>query len=268
MRKCHEQLFKPKKENDYPMKKLIAGNWKMNGLTQDARALIADIVNKLEAQQHLIKTCEFLVCPPALHISAVRHALYGYGHISFGAQDCASQENGAYTGDLSAQMLKDVGCSYVIVGHSERREYHNESDALVAEKAKRALSHDLKPIICVGETLEQRESGAAEAVVGAQLKGSIPALGEFDEITIAYEPVWAIGTGKTPTLDDIAQMHGFIRAALKPLCPSPEKVRILYGGSLKPENAKEILAIENVDGGLIGGASLKADSFISIAKAV
>lgn len=243
-------------------KKLIAGNWKMHGDLAEARQLIADIVNGLYEREALHEKCDFLVCPPALHIPAVRHALQGYPKITYGGQDCSSEENGAHTGDVSAAMLKDSGCKFVIVGHSERRSDHEESDAVVKEKALQALAADLVPIICVGETLEQREAGEAMAVVEAQLKGSMPEGEQWDEIVVAYEPVWAIGTGKVASVDDIKDMHAHIRGIIG------DKIRILYGGSMKPENAGEILAVANVDGGLIGGASLKAESFIGIAKSV
>lgn len=249
------------------MKKLIAGNWKMNGSVDDARRLIADIINRLDSLDDVLERCEFLVCPPFLHIPAVRHAVHGFPAVKFGGQDCAVSGNGAHTGEISAAMLKDSSCSYVIVGHSERRQEQGESSAVVAEKAKQALAHDLVPIICVGETDEERQAGKAEAVVGEQLKGSIPDLGEFDEIVVAYEPVWAIGTGNTATVEDVAAMHSFIRGQLEGLVKAPEKVRILYGGSMKPDNAGALLSTENVDGGLIGGASLQAGDYIAIARA-
>ncbi|MCB9983045.1 MAG: triose-phosphate isomerase [Rhodospirillales bacterium] len=250
------------------MKKLIAGNWKMNGSMENARALIANIINRLETDEDVLKKCDILVCPPFLHIPAVRHAIYGFPELRFGAQDCSAYENGAHTGDVSASMLRDSSCSYVIVGHSERRQYQGESDATVAQKAAQALKNDMVPIICVGETEEEREKGLAQEIVDAQLAGSIPALEPFhDIVVIAYEPVWAIGTGKTASVDDVAEMHGFIREQLDGKVPAPEKVRILYGGSMKPENAGELLSTENVDGGLIGGASLSAESFLAIARA-
>jgi len=242
------------------MKKLIAGNWKMHGDLDDARTLIADVVNTLDGYEELHKTCEFLVCPPALHISAVRHALVGYPKVAIGAQDCSAHGNGAHTGEVSAAMLRDSSVKYVIVGHSERRADCGEDDALVRAKAEAALAEDLKPIICVGETDAQREAGDALAVVAAQLKGSLPDAQSWDEIVVAYEPVWAIGTGKVASVDDIKEMHAHIRGIVG------DKVRILYGGSMKPDNAGEILAIPNVNGGLIGGASLKAESFVGIAK--
>ncbi len=248
------------------MKKLIVGNWKMNGARDDARGLIANIVNKLDVDDAVLKACDFVVCPPIVHLGDVRHALYGFPKIKFGAQDCSAYENGAHTGDVSAKMLKDASCSYVILGHSERRQYQNESDAYVAQKAGQAIKNDIVPIICIGETQEQRDAGEAEAVVYSQLKGSMPKTDQFQEIVIAYEPVWAIGTGNVATPEDAAAMHDFIRGKLKGLVKDASKVRILYGGSMKPENAKELLAQKNIDGGLIGGASLKADQFIAIAR--
>ncbi len=243
------------------MKKLIAGNWKMNGDLDSARALIADIVNRVDADDDLQERFEFLVCPPTLHIGSVRHALYGFPAIKLGAQDCSPLGNGAHTGDLSAAMLKDSACSYVIVGHSERRADHGEDDALVQAKAKAVLAADMIPIICVGETDAQRESGEALDVVSAQLKGSLPDVKHYDDIVVAYEPVWAIGTGKVAGVSDIEEMHAHIRGIVGP------KVRILYGGSMKPDNAGDILRVANVDGGLIGGASLKAETFLGIARA-
>ena len=248
------------------MKKLIAGNWKMNGSTDDARALIAALINRLDTQDEIFKSCDLLVCPPFVHISAVRHAIYGFPRLAFGAQDCSRFDNGAYTGDISAKMLKDSGCTYVILGHSERRALLGETSAAVAAKVKQALSYDLKPIICVGETQEERASGKAGEVVKAQLMDSLPDIGPFEEIAIAYEPVWAIGTGKVATPDDIMQMHGHIRQLLGERVKDAAKVRILYGGSVKPDNAAEIFACKHVDGALVGGASLNAEQFVAIAR--
>lgn len=251
------------------MKKLIAGNWKMNGDLDEARALVADIINRLDVDDELQERYEFLVCPPVLHIGAVRHALYGFPTLKLGAQDCSAHDNGAHTGDVSAAMLKDAACSYVIVGHSERRADHGEGDADVKAKAEAVLANDMVPIICVGETLGQREAGEAEAVVSSQLKGSVPEIKNYHELVIAYEPVWAIGTGKVPGVDDIQAMHGHIRNVLSSCLPRGrgDLTRILYGGSLKPDNAAEILMVADVDGGLIGGASLTAESFLGIARA-
>lgn len=247
------------------MKKLIAGNWKMNGSLDGARGLIADIVNGLESGDGTVfSRCDVLVCPPFLHIPAVRHALHGYPKIAFGAQDCSVFENGAHTGDVSAEMLVDSGCSYVIAGHSERRQNHGEADEVIAYKARIALNHDITPIICVGETAEERATGRAEEIVSAQIERSIPDLGPFDIVVVAYEPVWAIGTGNVAKPEDVAGMHALIREKLKRKVPRPDLVRILYGGSMKAENAAGLLALPNVDGGLIGGASLKASEFITI----
>ncbi|MCB1562351.1 MAG: triose-phosphate isomerase [Alphaproteobacteria bacterium] len=249
------------------MKKLIAGNWKMNGSVRDAEALAREISALAGNDASLAARCDFLVCPPFLHMQAVSRILGESSEIAYGAQDCSAEENGAHTGDISASMLKDLGCAYVILGHSERRADHGETSETVRAKAIKALTHHLIPIICVGETLKQRDAGEEEHIVGAQLRDSVPDLEEGQIIVIAYEPVWAIGTGKTPTSLEIEAMHGFIASALKERFPAHEDIRILYGGSLKPTNAQEILAIQHVDGGLIGGASLQADSFIAIAQA-
>ncbi len=247
------------------MKKLIAGNWKMNCLSDDAHALIQDITTALSNSPEILDDCDILVCPPSVHIQAVKNIAHGKG-VDVGAQDVSEHNSGAYTGNISASMIKDLGGEYVILGHSERREYHAESDALVAAKAKEAHEKGLITIICVGEKEEERDAGTQNDVVEAQLKGSIPKNARRENTVIAYEPVWAIGTGKTATPADVKDMHAFIRGQLEGLVETPEKVRILYGGSMKPANAKELLATPNVDGGLIGGASLKADDFIGIAK--
>lgn len=239
------------------MKKLIAGNWKMNGTREMARTLIADIETGLTPD--IMKTCDFVVCPPFAYLGQVVEQVSG---VAVGGQDCSSYEGGAYTGDVSASMLNDIGCTYVILGHSERRQYFGETDASVKTKAGRANAAGLITIICVGETEAEREAGREEDVVATQLNGSLPEGYAAENTVIAYEPVWAIGTGKTATADDIAKMHAFIRAQL-----GNDKIRILYGGSMKPGNAAEILATPNVDGGLIGGASLKAEDFLAIAKA-
>ena len=237
------------------MKPLIAGNWKMNGLaaaSAEIEALIARLAGSAPEDR------DVLICPPATLVAAFA-AAYSDEAIQIGGQDCHPNASGAHTGDISAEMLADAGAAYVIVGHSERRADHGESDALVREKAQAALRAGLTPIVCVGETREQREAGKALDIVGAQLAGSLPETGEA--IVVAYEPVWAIGTGLTPTAADIAEMHDFIRAR------TPADTRILYGGSVKPGNAKEILAIANVNGALVGGASLKADDFYPIVAA-
>ena len=239
----------------------------MNGDLDEARALVADVINRLDVDDDLQERYEFLICPPTLHIGAVRHALYGFPTLALGAQDCSAHDNGAHTGDVSAAMLKDAACSYVIVGHSERRADHGETDDTVKAKAEKVLANDMIPIICVGETLEQREAGKAEDIVSAQLKDSVPEVKNFHTLVIAYEPVWAIGTGKVAGVDDIQAMHGHIREELKAMGRGYGDARILYGGSLKPDNAAEILLVPDVDGGLIGGASLNAESFLGIARA-
>ena len=238
---------------------LVAGNWKMNGLTASASELRA-MIAALDGAAH----CDVLVCPPFPLISSFVWDSADSG-IEIGAQDCHFNEKGAHTGDVSAALLADIGASAVILGHSERRADHGESDALVKTKAQAALTAGLLPIICVGETEAQRDSGQAEATVLAQLDGSLP---DDAAIVIAYEPVWAIGTGRVPENADIAAMHAAIRkAVVGRFGEAGQSIRLLYGGSVKPGNAAEIFAIDDVDGGLIGGASLKADDFLGIVRA-
>lgn len=237
------------------MKPLIAGNWKMNGL-QASSIEIDSLIAKLSGAAP--DAIDVLICPPATLIAQFAER-YSDEAIQIGGQDCHVAENGAHTGDLSAEMLADAGAAFVIVGHSERRADHGESDAVVKAKAAAAIRAGLTPVICVGETREQREAGEAEAVVGAQLKGSLPETAE--SYVVAYEPVWAIGTGLTPTREDITAMHDFLRVK------TPDATRLLYGGSVKPDNAQEILTISNVNGALVGGASLKADDFYQIITA-
>lgn len=237
------------------MKPLIAGNWKMNGLSA-AKVEIDALIRKLGGSAPDDR--EVLICPPATLVAAFA-AAYSDEAVEIGGQDCHQKTSGAHTGDISAEMLADAGAAYVIVGHSERRADHGETDAVVKAKAEAALHAGLTPIICVGETKDQREAGKALAVVGAQLAGSLPETGEA--YVVAYEPVWAIGTGLTPTTNDIAEMHDFIRSK------TPEGTRLLYGGSVKPGNAAEILAITNVNGALVGGASLSAEDFYPIVAA-
>ncbi len=248
-------------------RKLIAGNWKMNGLKEEAVALAGEVAWR--AREGL-RDRELLVCPPAQLLVPVHQALADSG-VELGGQDCHTAEKGAHTGDISAAMLADVGCRYVIVGHSERRADHGETSALVKAKAEAALAAGLVPIVCVGESEAEREAGRALAVVEAQVRESLPADGggEIERLpVVAYEPVWAIGTGKTATPGDVAEMHGRIRALLAEiLSPLGAEVRILYGGSVKPANAAELLAVDNVDGALVGGASLQAEDFHAIAAA-
>lgn len=240
------------------MRPLIAGNWKMNGLTADSAALARAIRQGIGDLAP-----EALVCPPATQIAAVAAILEGSG-IAVGGQDCHAQRLGAHTGEISALMLRDVGARFVILGHSERRADQHETDALIAAKVEAAVAAGLTPIVCVGETGAERAAGAQEEVVGRQLAGSLPA--DFAGV-VAYEPIWAIGTGKVPTIADIAAMHAFIRAELLRARPAGAETRILYGGSVKPGNAAEILAVPEVGGALVGGASLVAEDFLAIITA-
>ncbi len=237
----------------------------MNGTLSEAVKLASGIVDAIQGDTQLLEKNEFLVCPPFHHIVPVEGELTMA--VNIGGQDCSPFDNGAYTGDVSAVMLKDINCSYVILGHSERRQYYVESNLMVKQKAMMANEAGLTTIICVGETEEQREAGQEQDVVGTQMLESLPESATAENTVIAYEPVWAIGTGKTATIEDIAAMHDFIRGKLAEKLENADKVRILYGGSVKPANATEIFAVNNVNGALIGGASLKAEDFIGIAKA-
>jgi triosephosphate isomerase len=243
-------------------RKLIAGNWKMNGL----RGTGLDLARGLAARSRATAPdCDLLVCPPAQLLIPVGEALAD-SPIALGAQDCHAQASGAHTGDVSAPMLADAGCSHVIVGHSERRSDHGETDGLVRAKAEAAAAAGLIPVVCLGETEAERAAGRALAVIESQLRGSLPQAVDPGRTVVAYEPVWAIGTGRTATAEDIAEAHGHIRGLLAEILGrgGAESVRVLYGGSVKPENAAEILAVDNVDGALVGGASLKADDFWAI----
>jgi triosephosphate isomerase len=232
----------------------------MNGLVGQA-AEISGLINALRARP---PRCAVAVCPPAT-LLAIFESLVRGTPVLLGGQDCHSEPAGAYTGDISAPMLRDAGASYVILGHSERRELHGESSALVAAKVGAAGRAGLTAILCVGETQRERDSGAAEAVVDRQLKGSIPVEADASRLVIAYEPVWAIGTGRVPMAADITAMHALMRRVLdERLGPAADGVAVLYGGSVKPDNAREILALPNVDGALVGGASLKAADFLKI----
>ena len=236
--------------------RLVAGNWKMNGLRADGITL-ARAVAVQARQRH---ACELLLCPPATLLAAVGEALAG-SDVKLGGQDCHAAAAGAFTGSISAEMLRDAGCSHAIVGHSERRHGLGESDADVRAKTEAAWRAGLVAIVCVGETRAEREAGRAAEIVAAQLAGSLPERAAADTLVIAYEPVWAIGTGLTPTTANIAEMHAAIRRHI------PAGGRILYGGSVNPGNAGEILALAEVDGALVGGASLKAEDFWAIAQA-
>jgi triosephosphate isomerase len=237
---------------------LVAGNWKMHGLKSASGEL-----DKIVAGARALPRVELIVCPPATLVASFAAAARG-SSVLIGGQDCHALASGAYTGDISAEMLKDAGAAAVIVGHSERRQHHGETDATVRAKALAARRAGLLAIICVGETRAEREAGRAVAVVRGQLDGSVP--DDLADFVVAYEPVWAIGTGLTPTQADVGDMHRIIREWLgsRPR-KAEEATRILYGGSVNPANAKELLAVENVDGALVGGASLKAEEFLAIA---
>jgi triosephosphate isomerase (TIM) len=243
-------------------KQLIAGNWKMNGSLAENDALVRALVAGLRDA-----ACNVAVCVPAPYLAQVQMLRAGSA-VELGAQDVSQHAQGAYTGEVSAAMLKEFGVRYAIVGHSERRQYHGESDALVAEKAKTALAAGITPVVCVGETLAEREAGKTEEVVKRQLAAVIHTNGHcISEIAVAYEPVWAIGTGKTATPEMAQQVHAVLRAQLKAATEHSERVHILYGGSMNAANAQALLAQPDIDGGLIGGASLKADDFLKIVAA-
>ena len=245
-----------------PIRPLIAGNWKMNGL----RASIAEFEAMLAGASRVVGKADLLVCPPATLIAAFAEKSRGSNRLAIGGQDCHPKPSGAHTGDISAEMLADAGASAVIVGHSERRADHGESDGLVRQKAEAAWRAGLVAIVCIGETQQHRDSGQTLEVCGGQLKGSLPDSARADNLVVAYEPVWAIGTGVTPTMEDVKQIHHFIRELLiERFNGEGASIRILYGGSVKPSNARELLAVPNVNGALIGGASLKAADFLAIA---
>jgi triosephosphate isomerase len=241
---------------------LIAGNWKMNGLKASKSEFDAMIAGAGPA----IAKADLLVCPPATLIAAFADKARGSRAIAIGAQDCHPKPSGAHTGDLSAEMLADAGATAVIVGHSERRADHGEDDALVRQKAEAAWRAGLTAIVCIGETQAQRDAGQTLHVCGGQLSGSLPDGATAANLVVAYEPVWAIGTGLTPTAGDIEQVHKFIRDILTVRFKEEgARIRILYGGSVKPSNAAELMAVANVNGALVGGASLKAADFLAIA---
>jgi triosephosphate isomerase len=243
-------------------RKLVVGNWKMNGNRRANAELLAGIE---EAGPFV---ADVAVCVPFPYLSEVALSLQGDKHIGWGGQDCSSHEAGAYTGEVSAAMLAEFGCKYVIVGHSERRAYHAESDQLVADKAKIALAHKLIPIVCVGETLDEREANRTDQVVKRQMSAVIHTLGHcISQIVVAYEPVWAIGTGKTATPEQAQAVHGLLRTQLHAATPKSGEMQILYGGSVRPDNAAVLFSQPDIDGGLIGGASLKAADFTAICRA-
>lgn len=244
------------------MKPLVAGNWKMNGVAASVAELEGIVAGHGAASQAVV---DLAICPPATLIAALAAKA---GPVAIGGQDCHAKVSGAHTGDIAAEQLKDAGASCVIVGHSERRTDHGETDAIVKAKAEAAARAGLVAIVCVGETEAERKSGVTLDVVGRQVHGSLPAGMTGATLVVAYEPVWAIGTGLVPTVADVAEVHGFIRGELKKIYGAEgEKVRILYGGSVKPSNAKELLSVPDVNGALVGGASLKAVDFLAIAAA-
>ena len=243
-------------------RKLIVGNWKMNG----SLAMNAELLEGIKAGLAGVD-CDLAVCVPFPYLAQCQHALEGTG-IALGGEDVSAHAVGAYTGQVSTRMLLDFDCKYAIVGHSERREYCNESDELVANKVQRALAGGLTPIVCVGESLKEKDAGQTEAVVSRQINTVLSVLEEREvcDIVVAYEPVWAIGTGKTPTPEMVKDVHALMRELMIRKNPeAAERVRILYGGSMKPSNAEEFLKMRDIDGGLIGGAALKASDFLKIA---
>ncbi len=246
-------------------RKFVAGNWKMNGSLESANALVKALVASVGSSP----AADVVICPPFIHLHSVAGLVKDSG-ISLGAQNLSDQEAGAYTGEVSGAMLKDVGCEYVIIGHSERRSLYGEDDALVCKKFLHARVHGLTPILCVGESLEERESGAMEAVIASQIDAVLAAAGveALCDSVIAYEPVWAIGTGMTATPEQAQEVHAFIRSRIAAVdAAAAAKVRILYGGSANADNAATLFAQPDIDGGLIGGAALKAEDFVTICEA-
>lgn len=241
---------------------LVAGNWKMHGSRESVGALLGSLL-----ASDIADTVEVAVCPTYVHLAQAIDLCAGTA-IGVGAQDCSHVEAGAYTGEVAAPMLADLGCAWVILGHSERRAYHDESDSLISAKLAAAIEAGLKPVLCVGETREQRESGEAQAVVAAQLAGALDGHARLEGLVIAYEPVWAIGTGLTATPGQAQEMHAFIREALVGMAEvNADATRLLYGGSVKPGNAGELFAQADIDGALVGGAALVAEDFRAICNA-
>jgi triosephosphate isomerase len=244
-------------------RKLIAGNWKMNGLRADGLALARSVAERAQAGAN---GPELLICPPATLIALVADQVAS-PLVALGGQDCHAEGSGAHTGDIAAPMLADLGCRYVIVGHSERRTNHGETSAQVRSKAEAALAAGLTAIVCIGETLAERDAGRTPEVIKSQLGGSLPKGASAANLVVAYEPVWAIGTGRNATAGQVAEVHKLIRHELTNRVLDAADVRILYGGSVKPANAGELMAVADVDGALVGGASLKAEDFMAIAAA-
>jgi triosephosphate isomerase len=245
-----------------PIRPLIAGNWKMNGL----KSAMGEFGAMLAGAAAVAGKADLLVCPPATLIAAFADRAQASKGLAIGAQDCHPKPSGAHTGDISAEMLADAGASAIIVGHSERRADHGETDILVRQKAEAAWRAGLVAIVCIGETQRQRDAGETLDICGGQLNLSVPDGARADNLVVAYEPVWAIGTGLTPTAANVEQIHRFIRGLLiARFNDQGSRIRILYGGSVKPSNARELMAVANVDGALVGGASLKAADFLAIA---
>ncbi|SMO68672.1 triose-phosphate isomerase [Fodinibius sediminis] len=246
---------------------LVAGNWKMNCGPEETKKLLQGIKN---SGISIPETIDVLVCPPMISLTVASDELKDAAGIALGAQNVHYEDNGAYTGEVSTQMLNEVDCEYVIIGHSERREYFGETDQTVNAKVKKSLSDGLRPVICVGESLKQRKAGEHQLIVRKQVEAALTEVDEEDaeDLVVAYEPIWAIGTGETATPDQAQEMHKMIRGVLSDLYASnvADNIQLLYGGSMKPHNAEELLSQPDVDGGLIGGASLKADSFTEIIK--
>jgi len=241
---------------------LVVGNWKMNGSRASVSALLGDLVSAVGATGP-----EVAVCPAYVHLEQVLQ-LCESSSISVGAQDCSQRQSGAYTGEIAPGMLAEMGCRWVILGHSERRQYHDESDALVASKLTAAVEAGLYPIVCVGETQEQREAGDAETVVGAQLEGALTGQADLENLVVAYEPVWAIGTGLTASPEQAQDMHAFIRDSMGGIAGvDAAATRVLYGGSVKADNAAQLFAGPDIDGALVGGAALVAKDFLAIVNA-
>lgn len=243
---------------------LVAGNWKLNGSREMVDALLSELVPALGGDV----SAEVAVCPPFVYLQDAGRVLQGTS-VVLGAQDVCAEDEGAYTGEVSAPMLRDVGCRYVIVGHSERRSLYHESDEWVARKFAAVLRSGLCPILCVGESLEERNAGVTEAVVARQLEAVIEQVGAeaMDDCVVAYEPVWAIGTGLTATPEQAQSVHAYLRSRLRAAGAAANQTRLLYGGSVKPDNAAQLFAMPDIDGGLIGGASLQAETFLAICRA-
>ena len=241
---------------------LVAGNWKMNMLANDAASLASGVASAKDT----FGQSEVLLCPPFIWIETVRKAISG-SPVKLGAQNLYWEDSGAYTAEISGPMLKSAGCEYVIIGHSERRQFFSETDETVNLRLKKAIEHGLTPIVCLGENLDQRENGQTEKVISGQFEQGFKGFNDFDKIVIAYEPVWAIGTGKTATPEQAQEIHQLLRELLKTKTADAAEIRLLYGGSVKPGNADKLIAQGDIDGFLVGGASLKVDDFTGIIKA-